>query len=163
MLTQEELKKHLDYNPATGAFFRISQDKKRNIPNKKINGKTSNGYVVIRVNGKKYKAHRLAWLYVYGSFPKGQIDHINRLRDDNRINNLRDVTPLENAQNASIRSDNTSGVIGVGFRSDINRWYATISVENRRVYLGAFIEFHEAVNARKNAEVLYGFYVGDEQ
>ena len=115
------------------------------------------GYVRIGIKGKKYLAHRLAWLFVFGYFPK-YIDHINGITSDNRIENLREVTSLDNAKNRCVSSNNNSGVIGVYFKKDRNKWVARIEVEGNKIHLGSFVEFHEAVNARKNAEVLYGFH-----
>ena len=92
MITQEELKELLDYNPETGLF---TWNVYNNIKNKTTAGTFNDGYIQIKIKQKIYQAHRLAWLYVYGEWPKGQIDHINGIRDDNRIENLRDVTNRE--------------------------------------------------------------------
>lgn len=92
-LTSESLKLALNYDSKTGLFT--------NVENGKLCGCDSNshGYISIGVYGKRHLAHRLAWLYVYGEFPKNQIDHINRVKTDNRIENLRDVTSAENLKN----------------------------------------------------------------
>lgn len=75
---------------------------------------TANGYVVIRFKGSAYRAHRLAWIFCYGSWPSQQIDHINGIRDDNRIINLRDVSPQTNSQNRKrANASNSNGLLGV--------------------------------------------------
>lgn len=153
-ISQELLKELFDYSPKTGLFTRI----KRTSPSVKIGDiagtKHKKGYIEIRV-GKKYKAHRLVWLYTYGYLPK-QIDHINGVKDDNRLENLREVDNQENQRNTSINSNNKSGATGVYFYS--NRWRATIGVDGKHIYLGDYVKYSDAVNSRKNAEVLYGFH-----
>lgn len=93
MLTQSELKSKLTYNISSGIFTWIKR-------NQNIAG-TLNGsnYLVIRVSGKSYYAHRLVWLYITGRFPINLIDHINGDRSDNKLNNLREATYQENALN----------------------------------------------------------------
>ncbi len=149
-LMQEELKKVLKYDPKSGVFVRIK--KASNKGNKRLD----KGYLRLRVAGRLYYAHRLAWLYVYGVFPVQQIDHKNHNRADNRILNLRDVTNEENSKNQKMSKLNKSGVTGVYF--DRKRWRAQIKLEGKTTSLGSFVQFHEAVNARKNAEVLYGYH-----
>jgi hypothetical protein len=92
-MTQEELHKLLEYNLETGEFFwKISVAKKIK-PGKKAGQVCKiHGYETIGIKGKNYKSHRLAWMYVYGKWPEIEIDHINRIKTDNRICNLRDVT-----------------------------------------------------------------------
>jgi len=161
-LTQERLKGLFTYNPSTGVFVRNFTK------GGKIKGSIAGcidkttGYIRIRVDGKKYSGHKLAWLYVYGALPikPYQIDHIDRDRTNNSITNLRVVTQSENMQNMGIQKNNTSGVCGVHFRSDIHRWRARILIDGKNTHLGNFIKFSDAVNARKNAEVLYNYNKG---
>jgi len=148
MLKQKKLKKHITYNKETGVFLRKG---------KPFGCHHNQGYLTGWVNNKQYLLHRLAWLYVYGYFPD-YIDHINHDRKDNRLCNLREVTRKENQQNLSKRSDNVSGVSGVSWDNSRNRWTARITVDNKYKYLGRFVDFSDAVNARKNAEVLYGYH-----
>lgn len=121
-----------------------------------------NGYFIGQVGGHKthvaYFAHRLLWALEFGSWPDGEIDHINGSRTDNRISNLRCVTSLENARNLARPRNNTSGVIGVSFRKSANKWYAYIRVHETMISLGFFDEFQDAVRARKAAERAYGFH-----
>ena len=95
-LSLETLKEHLSYDPETGVFIRLTKAPGRQ---RKQAGGMNRGYRDIKVCGKRYKAHRLAWFYYYGEWPKHTIDHINNNKDDNRIANLRDVTVYENQQN----------------------------------------------------------------
>ncbi len=154
-MTQEDLKDILSYDSITGVF-------RRKLPTQRIAigevvGGLNNGYLIISINGENYKAHRLAWLYVYGEMPK-QLDHINGDKIDNRILNLRDVEHSENMKNRKKPITNTSGTIGVYWDKKNCRWYAMIMVDGKNKFLGRFTDYSEAVNARKNAEVLYGFH-----
>ena len=117
----------------------------------------SSGYIVVRYKKKNYKAHRLIFLLINGYMPK-YIDHINGINSDNRIDNLRDATLTDNQRNRKLPKNNVSGYHGVYFAKNVNKWCAVICVDYKTINLGYFIEFHEAVNARKNAEVLYGFH-----
>lgn len=117
----------------------------------------SHGYTSIYINGKEYGLHRLAWLYVYGEMPN-VIDHQDGNRSNNAITNLRNTTTKGNGQNRKIGSNNKSGQVGVCWVKKSNRWWASIKVDQKTINLGYFVEFSEAVNARKNAEVLYGFH-----
>lgn len=111
MLTQKRLKKLLYYDKDTG-FFIWKKDifnlNKYNIVRQgDIAGSINKqGYITISINGKRYSAHRLAWLYTYGHFPKQEIDHINRIRNDNRLYNLRDVSHKVNTENKSEPGEN---------------------------------------------------------
>lgn len=159
------LRQLFDYNPDTGLFTR-TVTKNSNAKIGDIAGSvTDGGYITISIGGEVFRAHRLAWLYMYGEFPKNEIDHINHNRADNRICNLRDVTRKENGKNRALSKNNKSGVCGVSWYKAGNKWQAGIKIDHRRIHLGHFTKFHEAVNARKNAEVLYGFHEnhGEEQ
>ena len=147
-----------EYNPETGVVLRRFYSKRKGLRIKTVGSIHKHGYLQCRINGKHWKVHRLAWYLYYGELPKGDIDHINHDRTDNRICNLRDVTKKENGRNQSKPKRNTSGAVGVYMQKDRNRWYASIRVDGKNIFLGSFVEYHEAVNARKNAEVLYGFH-----
>lgn len=90
--------------------------------------------------------------------PQEQIDHINHIRTDNRIVNLRKASNTENSRNASIGSNNTSGAVGVWFEKRRNAWVAEIKVDRRKIHIGQFDTFDAAVAARKAAEVEFGFH-----
>lgn len=154
ILTQEKLTKHLSYNCETGLFSRL---RKENVFATDIGvpfaGTINNtGYYRCSVLGKVYLMHRLAWLYVYGYFPKSGIDHINMDRTDNRICNLRIADKSQNAQNQKIRKNNKSGTKGVHLHK--GKWVASIQSNGKRVYLGAFKSKPEAEVARNSAELV---------
>lgn len=151
------LREILNYDSESGIFtWKVKPNRRIKIG--QVAGRQSrDGYIRIRVDRTLYLAHRLAWLYHYGTFPEQEIDHINRNKLDNSIGNLRDVCRSTNNRNKDTQSNNSSGVAGVSFDKKRNRWRANIGVDGKVVSLGYFVEFHEAVNARKNAEVLYGF------
>ena len=158
MITQLELQEMLTYDKDTGVFtWNAVEYRTRRIAGDSAGSKHKHGYLVIRLGKKVYPAHQVAWLYVYGTMPK-YIDHINHIRDDNRLENLRDVTSMQNNQNRTKSDINSSGVVGVYWRKDTSSWTARITVDGKQKALGSYEVFSEAVNARKNAEVLYGFH-----
>lgn len=157
MISQSELKELLHYDPDTGFFTwkkSTNQSIKVGAPAKSINNK---GYIVIGVGHKLYLAHRLAWLYVHGVFPEF-IDHINHIRNDNRLCNLRKATRKENGRNQSIHKHNTSGANGVSWIKKEGVWRARITVNGRSIFLGRFSEKGDAIFARKQANIKYGFH-----
>ena len=97
-----------------------------------------NGYVSIRLNGKRYAGHRLAWLYMTGKWPKTPLDHINAISSDNRWENLREADGSQNQANKRLSRQNTSGFKGVSWREDGAKWVAQIRVRGRCIYLGRF-------------------------
>lgn len=139
ILTQSRLRELLDYDQKTGVFTRLTKTGPRWLPGQPAQMRVStNGYHQVFIEGKRYAAHRLVWLYTYGAWPVSYLDHINGRRADNRINNLREVTPSENSQNRrSSRHDSTSGLLGVSPRPD-GSWRARINVGPTRVSLGNF-------------------------
>lgn len=158
-LTQERLKELLAYNPRTG-IFRWRARHRAAIPKNRVAGCVSipSGYRVISVDGVSYREHRLAWLYVYGKWPNGPMDHINQNQVDNRISNLREATPQENQRNKRLLPNNTSGHVGVSRSDTGKRWIARIGVDDKIIRLGTFDRKEDAVRARKEAERRYGFH-----
>tara|TARA_R110000868_G_C10511556_1_gene732162 strand:- start:75 stop:587 length:513 start_codon:yes stop_codon:yes gene_type:complete len=151
MLTQSRLKEVLSYDPETGLFTRVST--KTRYKAGSVSGSPQNkGYVQIMIDSYNYLAHRLAWLYVYGEFPKGQIDHINRIKTDNRIANLRDVDNSINQLNIGVRKHNSSGVTGVMKDTRSNKWVVQLIFDNKRHYLGRYETVAEAKIAREEKE-----------
>jgi citrate synthase len=129
ILTAQRLKEVLHYDADTGQFTRLPANGRNG---KHCVGTIHRGYLIIDISYKKYKAHRLAWLYVHGEWPNDQIDHINGDKVDNRISNLRAATPSQNKQNArKARSDSRSGLIGAIWSSRQNKWRAVIMVEGK--------------------------------
>ncbi len=154
-LTAEKLRSILNYESETGIFtWKVSNSNRVKV-GAVAGSPNGHGYLCIKVLNRLYRAHRLAWLYVNGSWPKLDIDHINRNRSDNRIANLREVTHKQNMQNASKRSDNTSGHPGVCWHKQKSKWQARIRHNYKRIYLGYYNTIEEANAARKAAEKLY--------
>jgi len=153
MLTQSRLKEVLSYDPETGKFVR-KVSRSNSVKVGSVAGTLSPlGYTQIRVDGKRYLAHRLAWLYTHGYFPENQIDHLNGIRNDNRIKNLREVSNACNLQNTKIRSDNTSGFPGVYWHKQRRKWGAYIQIQGKPYHLGLYDTALGAALARYTAEV----------
>lgn len=167
---QDVLLQLLSYNPETGRLYwrtrpvegfatlragRLWNTRFANY--EAFTGRHPTGYCVGRVDGQRYKAHRVIWKMVYGTDPE-EIDHVNGDRADNRLNNLREVYRLENTRNRAKSAKNSSGVQGVSWHKAAGKWAAKIGIGYRTINLGLFKEFHEAVAARKAAELEYGFH-----
>ena len=168
ILTQELLKERLHYDKDTGIFTWL--DIKANGSRRgKVAGNTNKvtGYSIIgfTISEKPYqfRAHRLAWLYEYGEFPSTQLDHINHVRTDNRITNLRMVTPLENTRNSSRMSNNTTGYTGVCFEKSRNRYRAYVYLNKKFNHLGYFKNIEDAAKAAREGREHYGFHVNHGQ
>ena len=117
------------------------------------------GYIDVGFDYKRYQAHRIIWEMHYGSIPEGmEIDHIWHNKLDNRIENLRLVTPIENSRNKSKHKNNISGVTGVSWNKRDNKWNVYIGVNGKNKYLGSFSDFNQAVDIRKQAELKYQFH-----
>lgn len=152
MLTQQRLKELLAYDPETGVFTRISNSRRTDLCGKSAGCLNPNGYTDISVDGRKYKGHRLAWLYVYGKWPPQMLDHKNLNKSDNRIENLREASRAQNEQNKRPRSNSSSGVTGVYWNKCAKKWQAYIKVDRAYRYLGIYEDFDIAVAIRRNAE-----------
>ena len=117
------------------------------------------GYLSFQIDKKMYLAHRLAWFYIYGYFPQ-MLDHINQIRNDNRIINLREASKSENGQNRLKQKNNNSGIKGVHWAKREKKWLSFISLNGKRKHLGYFFDKNEAINARKDAEIkLHPYYI----
>ena len=134
-------KKYLSYDPDTGVFTRL-----KSVGNQPIGSvagnKTSHGYVRISVEGRLWRAHRLAWLFFYEVWPTDQIDHINGVRTDNRIVNLREVNNRENQSN----TDKTRSGIPAGVHWDKSRgkWFSQALTKDGKKALGRYDDMEEA-------------------
>jgi hypothetical protein len=158
-LTQEKLKKQLHYNLTTGLFTRkVSNSNSVKIGDIAGSVHSDTGYLRIWINGKSYFAHRLAYLYMEGSFPPEQTDHRNHNRLDNRWVNLRLTSHQENQKNRSISANNKSGFNGVSWHKDRNKWVANIRINGKQKNLGYFKELAEAIDARQEANIKYGYH-----
>lgn len=118
----------------------------------------SSGYKSGSVFGRAYLAHRVIWAIVHDEWPEDQIDHINGIRDDNKIANLRAVTNIENQKNAKRQRNNTSGVVGVLWNKRDRVWRAQIRVSGVSRHLGSFKNKDDAIAARADAEHVFGFH-----
>lgn len=156
MITQERLKQLLHYDPTTGVFTRIKSNRADRL-GKQPGAVNSKGYVQIRLDGTLYVAHRLAWLYCYGEFPKNQLDHFNGDKSDNKLSNLRHATNKQNQENVTIQINNTSGYRGVCFektRRGLKKFGAYVGHNGKRVRVGLFATADEAAVAAQTARDL---------
>lgn len=154
MLTQKTLMELLSYDPATGCFVWNSARRNSVAAGDVAGSATWNGYVGIKINGKRYLAHRLAWLYVHGVWTENQLDHINRIRNDNRLENIREVTNQQNHFNVTTQSNNTSGHTGVSWSAQHKKWQAYIMVNQKQNHLGHFASLEEAAEAYQKAKAV---------
>lgn len=160
-LTRNFLMSELLYDPLTGAFsWLVSRPgiTAGNIAGHHLKNSTGKTYCVICIKRKRFMAHRLAWLFMKGSWPPHEIDHINGDGVDNRWINLRSVTSSENKMNARKREDNKSGITGVIWNTETNRWKSYIGINGKHNHLCYSKDFFEACCARKSAENQYGFH-----
>ena len=118
----------------------------------------SHGYRVGGINGNNFRAHRVIWAIAYGQWPEQEIDHINGIKHDNRLENLRSVSHAENHKNQKRHSNNTSGVVGVYLIKRSGKWRAEICVGGKSKSLGNFTDMADAIAARQKAEQELGFH-----
>ena len=161
--TIDYLRKRLRYEPETGKLFWLACDdmpqrwKTRFSWKEAFTANDENGYRLGAVNYQTLKAHRVAWALHHGEWPSDHIDHINGIKFDNRIVNLRVVTNAENMRNKAMRACNTSGFTGVYFHKPTGKWQAKINVNGRGKSLGLFHNIAEAAEVRAKANIEYGF------
>lgn len=139
-LTAEYLRSILDYDPLSGIFvWRIRTSNRVKVGD--IAGSVGNhGYIVIRIDGQNRLAHRLAWLYMLGTFPPDGIDHKDCDRQNNSWENLRHATGSQNQGNICKRADNTSGYRGVSWHKKSGKWQACVKVSGKNYHLGFYDE-----------------------
>ena len=156
-LTQRRIKEVLRYNPNTGFFkWKIATSVRVKVGD--IAGHVnSKGYRRIKVDKIMCLSSHLAWFYTYGVWPSIEIDHRNRIKNDDRIENLRNVSRSCNLQNCGMLKNNKSGVKGVCYVRRDKRWTAQIKINNKKKHLGVYVNKTDAVRARLIAEEKYGF------
>jgi len=149
-LTGSRLEEILDYDSETGIFSWKDRKFSRMSAGDKA-GTLRNGYRLIRIDDVAYSAHRLAWLWIHGTFPSSFIDHKNGNRDDNRIENLRLCTNSENLQNQRTDKNNSSGIKGVTWSNGRQKWVAQIRRNGRGRTIGFFDNKEDAAKAYSDA------------
>ena len=149
--TFDYINSQLRYEPDTGLLFWKVRGGGRRV-NRPAGGVEVNGYIVIAVNKKRFKAHRLAWLLSTGRWPGNEIDHINYNKTDNRLVNLREATHKENMRNSRAQKNSKSGFVGVSFYPRYQKWRADIYVDGKTRTIGYFTTIDEAKIARKTVE-----------
>lgn len=168
-LSAEYVRSLLHYDPKTGILtwkqrprVHFTNDRTHAMRNARFAGKIagrkdSKGHLQVTIDGVSYAAHRVIWLIVYGVWPD-KIDHINHVRDDNRLLNMREVDAGGNARNASLRHDNSSGRVGVYWLNRIRKWVASTRKDGTLIHLGVFTSKDQAIAARAAAERELGFH-----
>ena len=151
-ITQSEVKGIFNYDPETGDFtWRVDRGTRAKAGDKA--GCNHNGYIRVGLDGRNYLVHRLIWLYMTGAFPDGEIDHINRVKDDNRFGNLRVVSSKGNSKNLSLSKANTTGISGVFWDKKLEKW----QVQIRGAHEGFFPCLLDAVATRFRVYKELGF------
>lgn len=144
-LSQSILLDRLDYDQTTGVMT-WKKGRTRGSPAGFIS-KTE--YVVIRVFSRNYLAHRLVWLHQTGNWPTSSIDHINGIKWDNGICNLREASPTQNSYNSKLDKRNKSGQRGVFWYKRLNKWRVGIQIEKKKKFYGFFDDLSEAIAVAK--------------
>lgn len=171
-LTQEIIRELIDYDPETGDCFWKFRDRKWfksdgvwKSWNSSFSGKKTgslnirDGYIQLYILNIKCRLHRIIWLYVYGEWPKNMIDHINRIKSDNRLINLREATNTENGQNREKQKNNTSGYKGVSWNKQAKKWETKIMINSKHKHLGLFENKEDAYIKYNNVRnELHPFY-----
>lgn len=148
MISIERVRSLLTYDAATGAFFWTKTGKRA--------GTVAEEYIRVRIDNKTYRGHRLAWAYFYGRWPVQDIDHIDTVKTNNAISNLREVSNAQNAQNTRRPKGTTaSNCIGVSWHKHSKKWQARIMKDGKSISLGYFRLKEEASNAYWDAKKLH--------
>ena len=146
VISLQEVKAAVFYDPETG-IFSWPASLKNQWAGQSAGTLEKKGYLQITVNGRRFKAHRLAWFYMTGQWPKHQIDHVNGAKADNRFRNLREATNAENKRNAKRRADNTSGYKCVHWAKAVNKWAVAVKFPGAKLQTkcGYFANLADAV------------------
>lgn len=155
IVTAEVARNDLEYDPASGKILWKTNGKARTV-GACAGTKTARGYIKIHYKYKQYWAHRLAWLLYYGDWPTKTIDHINGVKSDNRISNLRDISLASNNRSiVSLNSNNSSGFRGVYFHSGYSKWCAAISIDGKKTHICSFSTKEAAASSYLAAKLHY--------
>lgn len=158
-LRYEEIAKLFTYDRVTGILYWKARTDNAVRCKYVAGSKTKDGYRQVGIKGKIYLEHRIIMLLCYGHIPdNAEVDHINHIRDDNRLVNLRFVTKLGNGRNQSISSRNTTDVTGVYFNKSQNKFMAQIRVNYQAIHLGYYDTLEEAAAARAEADLKFKFH-----
>jgi hypothetical protein len=157
ILTYEQANKLLRYDPDTGNLYRLVSSG-RVKAGSQVSGIDPKGYIQIKIEGKSYRGHRLAWLLTHKCWPSGEILHDNQNPSDNRIVNLSEGTHAQNMKNLKKSKANKSGIAGVWWCGKSNIWRAYININGKRKTLGGFKGFFDGCCARKSAENNHDFH-----
>ena len=150
-LSHEELLEILDYDKDTGIFTWTG--KRKGTKAGKIAGTiSSDNYVQIQISGKLYRSHRLAWFYIYKTWPTNLIDHIDRDTLNSSIYNLREATPATNQRNRKINKNSTTGIKGVSLNNNTGKYEVYIKINYKKKHLGLFSTIEEAILAQNKAQ-----------
>ena len=148
------VKEYFDYCGKTGMLYAKKRQSNNAVLGKASGWQQPNGYWRMSIKGKSYQAHRLVWLYHNGKMPLNDIDHINGVKNDNRIENLRDISHKLNTQNRNRAARNNKlGIMGVTLKS--GKYVASIWVNGKSKRLGAFDDLELAEFVYQEAKHLY--------
>lgn len=155
-VTEEEgcfIRDCLQYDAVEGVVswrVEIGRGKSKRYPGSVAGCVLTDKYLQIKIGGRKYLAHRIAWFLHYGEWPALEVDHINGVRSDNRITNLRQATRSQNKQNERLRDGNKSGFKGVYFCKTRKKWRGYAAVDGKRTDAGYFETAQEAGKAAED-------------
>lgn len=156
MVTSESVRALLDYDADSGALRWRSSGEMAGC-------RRHDGYLVVGIDGRLYLGHRLVWLWMTGCWPAGYIDHANRVKGDDRWQNLREATPTQNAANSGARSTSGSGIKGVSWCRATQKWRATINIAGKQRSLGRHDSMADAAKAYSTAaRELHGSYAAND-
>lgn len=155
--SQSILKEYLSYDAITGHLTWIKKPSSRTVIRSRAGTLRKDGYRSIALLGGKWQEHHIIWCLVTGEYPTHQLDHINQVRDDNRINNLREVTKAENARNRA-RGESLLDEAGIWYCKRRQRYVAEITLNGKKVYQKTFIDINQAIEERRAKAEELGFH-----